>query len=177
MVKRVRGHLIRKPVDESVDLDGEADRNDASTQLGGENYVERQAASSPSQPPSAQPTSTQYRSRVPKTDRPLPTCDGPAVALMFRKFVDLFDEMPSLDNDACAESRCCDNCRPLVKEKSAHLRRELVQWAAGLERVQIHTSRDHEVSPSQDHGVSPTKDQSIPVQSPLTILDSDSDGV
>lgn len=119
-----------------------------------------------------------WQAAKPASDRPSqlrPTCDGPAVALMFRKFVDLFDEMPSLDSDASAESRCCDNCRPLVTEKSARLRRKLVQWAADLERVRIHTSHGHEVALSQDHGVSPARNKSVPVQSQLTILDSASD--
>ena len=178
MVKRVRGHLIRKPIDDPVDLASETDRNNTSTQLAGRASVERRAVSSPSQPPSAQAVSTQHRSQTSKTDQRLPTCDGPAVALMFRKFVDFFDEMPSLDNNACAESRCCDNCRPLVTEKSAYLRRELVQWAAELERVQKHTSQNEVVFPSQDHDISPSKGQSLLVQSqtPLAIHDSGSDG-
>ena len=97
---------------------------------------------------------------------------------MFRKFVNLFDEMPSLDNNAYTESRCCDNCRLLVIEKSAYLRRELVQWAADLEQVQKHTSQNDEVLPSQDHDISPSKGQSVLVQSqtPLTLHDSGSDG-
>ena len=58
-----------------------------------------------------------------------------------------------------------------------YIRRELVQWAADLERVQTHACHCDEVLPTQDHGVSPSKDQSVALQSPLAIFDSDSDGI
>jgi hypothetical protein len=65
---------------------------------------------------------------------------------MFRKFIDLFDEMPSLDTDIGVESRCCDVCRPLVTEKSAYLCSELLQWAFELEGVRVYTSGSDEIS-------------------------------
>jgi hypothetical protein len=100
------------------------------------------------------------------------------MALMFHKFVDFFDKMPLLDNNACTESRCCDICRLLVTEKSAYLRQELVQWAADLKQVQKHTSQHDEVLLSQDHDISPSKGQSVLVQSqtPSAIHDLGSEG-
>ena len=171
MVKRVRKHLIRKLVDDEDDDDGGSDRGSTSAQSENETSSSQPPST---QPPSAQRTKTTSQDLVAK--RRHPKCDGPAVALMFRKFIDLFDEIPSLDTDAGAESRCCDVCRPLVTAKSAYLRSELLQWAVKLEGVQVHTSDGVEIPPSQEHGISPSKKQPVPAQSPLPIHDSDSDG-
>jgi hypothetical protein len=163
--------LIRKLVDNDDDEDGGSDRGSTSAQSQNETYSSQPPST---QPPSAQPTKTTSQDLVAK--RRHPRCDGPVVALIFRKFIGLFDEMPSLDTDAGAESRCCDVCRPLVTTKSAYLRSELLQWAVELEGVQVHTSDGEEISPSQVHGISPSKKQPVPAQSPLTIHDSESDG-
>jgi hypothetical protein len=172
MVKRVRNHRIHKAIDSSSSSSSEGRTAHRSTPA---QPIDEKPSS---QPPSAQPPSAQHTTPASRgletSQRPL-TCDGPAVALMFRKFIDLFDEMPSLDTDAGVESRCCDVCRPLVTEKSAYLRSELLQWAFELEGVRVHTSGGDEISPSQEHGISPSKKQPVPVRSLLTIHDSDSD--
>jgi hypothetical protein len=168
MVKRVRNHRIRKPVEDTEDPDAESDCLGSSTEQPRDDRLT---------PPSAQPSKTQAARSLSggqKDSRPRPTCDGPAVALMFRKFIEFCNETPSLDNDEASERKCCDNCRPLIIQNLSRLRSELEDWAAKLECIESHTSNGEAVDPSQDHDISPLK-QARSRQLPVTVSDSDSD--
>jgi len=86
------------------------------------------------------------------------TCDGPGIALIFGKFVDLYQELRSVNNDtARMTARCCDSCRVFVLRALASLEADLVPCVHGLEQVEKHLYDGSEVRPSQDHGVSPRK--------------------
>lgn len=86
------------------------------------------------------------------------SCDGPGIALIFGKFVDMYQELRSLDTDtAKLTSSCCDACRGLVLRALASLEADLVPCVRGLEQVEQHTFDGHDVRPSQDHGISPRK--------------------
>ena len=84
MIKRVRNHLVRRPMD---DTDRDADDVSANTQ--------------PSTYPSSPATNSNRRnassqlldeaSHSPSAHRP--TCDGPAVALVLRKLIDAFEDV------------------------------------------------------------------------------------
>lgn len=164
MVKRVRNHLIRKAVNDKEGVGGESDGRNTPTEQPDNECLTQPSA----QPSKATAANTQSRQR--------PTYDGPAVALVFRNFIELCIDIPSLDNDEASERKCCDACRPLVQQKFGQLRSELEKWAAELERVESHTSSGDVVHPSQEQDVSPLK-QALLRQSPLTIHDSDSDGL
>jgi hypothetical protein len=166
MVERVRNHMIRKAVDDVEDTDGGSDCPNTPAEELDDRFT----------PPSAQlPQAQAVNTASAYHPRQRPTCDGPAIALMFRKFVELFDEMPSLDNDEGSKQRCCDVCRPLVARRSAILHSELEKWAAELEDVRSHTSRGDEIVPSREHNISPLKQ--APRKSPLVpIHNSDSGG-
>jgi hypothetical protein len=169
MVKRVRNHRIRKPVEDTEDSNGESDYLGSSTDQPRDDRVT---------PPSAQSSKTQAvgsLSTCQKGSRPRPTCDGPAVALMFRKFIEFCDEIPSLDNDEASERKCCDACRALIAQRSAFLRSEFEKWATELEAVQSHTSHGDKILPSQEHDISPLRQAPLR-QSPVTAHDSDSAG-
>jgi hypothetical protein len=167
MVKRVRNHMVRKPVEDTEDSDGESDCLGSPTDRPREDRVT---------PPSAQPSKTQLAGSMSgcrRESRPRPTCDGPAVALMFRKFIEFCNEIPSLDNDEASERRCCDACRPLVTQKANLFRGELENWAAELEGIESHTSNGEVIDLSQEHEISPLK-QARPKPSPVTAHDSGS---
>ena len=86
------------------------------------------------------------------------TCDGPGIALVFGKFVDMYQELRSGNTDtARMTARCCDSCRVFVLRALASLEADLVPCVHGLERVERHLYNGSEVRPSQDHGVSPRK--------------------
>ena len=86
------------------------------------------------------------------------TCDGPGIALVLGKFVDLYQELRSVNTDtARMTARCCDSCRVFVLRALASLEADLVPCVHGLERVEQHLYDGSEVRPSQDHGVSPRK--------------------
>jgi hypothetical protein len=86
------------------------------------------------------------------------TCDGPGIALIFGKFVDLYQELRSVNNDtARMTARCCDSCRVFVLRALASLEADLVPCVHGLEQVEKHLYDGSEVRPRQDHGVSPRK--------------------
>lgn len=85
-------------------------------------------------------------------------CDGPGIALVFGKFVDLYQELRSVNTDTARMSaRCCDSCRVFALRALASLEADLVPCVHGLERVDQHLYDGSEVRPSQDHGVSPRK--------------------
>jgi hypothetical protein len=86
------------------------------------------------------------------------TCDGPGIALVFGKFVDLYQELRSANTDtARMTARCCDSCRVFVLRALGSLEADLVPCVHGLERVEQHLYDGSEVRPNQDHGVSPRK--------------------
>jgi len=165
MVKRVRNHRIRKAVTEADRVESESNCHDTPLRKLDDRLT----------PPSAQPPSAQVVNIASEhRSRRHPTCDGPAVALMFRKFIELCNEIPSLDNDGASERKCCDACRPLVIQDFSRLRSELENWAAELERVESHTSDGEVIDPSQEHDISSLR-QAQTRKSPVNIHDSDSD--
>ena len=167
MVKRVRNHRIRKPVEDTQVSNGESDCLGSSTDQPQEDRVT---------PPSAQPSETQLAGSLSgcrRESRPRPTCDGPAVALMFRKFIEFCNDIPSLDNDGASERKCCDACRPLVTQKSNLFRGELEDWAAELEGIESHTSNGEVIDLSQEYEISPLK-QARPKPLPINAHDSGS---
>ena len=86
------------------------------------------------------------------------SCDGPGIALIFGKFVDMYQELRALDTDtARLTASCCDTCRGLVLRALASLEADLVPCVRELEQVEQHTFDGHDVRPSQDHGISPRK--------------------
>jgi hypothetical protein len=86
------------------------------------------------------------------------SCDGPGIALIFGKFVDMYQELRSLDADtAKLMPSCCDSCRVFVLRALASLEADLVPCVGGLEQVEQHTFDGHDVRPSQNHGISPRK--------------------
>jgi hypothetical protein len=91
MVKRVKNSLVRKPVEITS----------AEPQLSGHDSASMQLLTTTSIPKISQRQS----------ERPFPTCDGPAVALLLYKFIDAFRDMPALDSDPNANHRCCETCR------------------------------------------------------------------
>jgi hypothetical protein len=99
MVKRVRNSLIRKPV-EIASSGPQSSDLPAPTQ---QSATTEKDASRLSQILSWSPDGGSH---------PSPTCDGPGVALLLRKFIDAFHDMPALDNDPNADHRCFDLCRP-----------------------------------------------------------------
>jgi hypothetical protein len=86
------------------------------------------------------------------------TCDGPGIALVSGKFVDLYQGLRSANTDtAKMTARCCDSCRVFVLRALASLEADLVPCVHGLERVEQHLYDGSEVRPNRDHGVSPRK--------------------
>lgn len=172
MVKRVRGHLIRRSIDDNHSPGNASIHRNASSQLLNEASFGEQSVTLSSQPPSAQPITPHPQQS--KDVKLLPTCDGQQVALMFRKFVDLLDEMPSLDMDPEASSKCCDVCRPMVVDRSARLRHKLACWANQLAAVEKHTIQETKTLSSQVDDISPCKARDGTSELPLFVGDSDS---
>jgi hypothetical protein len=86
------------------------------------------------------------------------TCDGPGIALVLGRFVDLYQELRSVNTDtARMTARCCDSCRVFVLRALASLEAGLVLCVYGLERVKPHSNDSSEVRPRQDYGLSQRK--------------------
>jgi hypothetical protein len=138
MAKRVKNQLItRLPTSDELAM-----RDTPSSQL--QDGTASEHGKSPSQ-----------RASV-ATDAP--SCDGPGIALVFGKFVDLYQDLRSLDADTTKLTRqCCDSCRNFVLRALASLEADLVPCVRGLEQVEQHVFDGAEVEPSQDHGISPRK--------------------
>jgi hypothetical protein len=102
LVKRVRKHLIRKPIEKQV----EPDPLTASS-------LPQQNGSSPLLNPA--PSTASQR---------LPTCDGPGVALLLYKLVDAFEDVQSLERETDMAYRCCDRCRPKTLEALHYLKNQ-----------------------------------------------------
>ena len=139
MIKRVRKHLIRKPVEEIPETESsrpsspEQRQHDASTQSS-----ERSSSRSP--PP--QPT-----------PRPL-ECEGPAFVAAMGKMLALFSE---LENPMYTAARCCDRCRGPLQRAVDCLQKTLTPLVDDLEDVPTHVFGDGEAHSTQDHGISPYK--------------------
>lgn len=146
MVKRVKNSLLRKPVEIAPpDL-----------QLSGGSV-----------PPSAQRSASQQHSK-----RPSPTCDGPAVALLLHKFIDAFQDMPSLDNDPEADHRCCETCRPKVLKAFKVLEEVLKPCAEDLEDVDTHRCANTDIETSQVSDISPLKHALVRKHTSVFVTDS-----
>jgi hypothetical protein len=139
MVKRVRNSLIRKPV--------------AITSS------EPQSLNLPT--PAQQSVTTDkdvsQSSQTHSQLHPSPTCDGPGVALLLRKFIDAFYSMPTLDNDPNADHRCCDLCRPKALRAFKILESVLRPCVKDLEKIQIHRYSDGNVEATQICDISPSR--------------------
>ena len=131
MIKRVRNHLIRKPVEEILETESSQssspERHDGSTQ--------------PSEP-STRPT-----------PRPL-ECEGPAFGAGMRKMLGLFSE---LENPMYTAARCCDRCRGPLQQALSCLQGYLEPIIDDLESISTHAFGDDEAPSTQDHGISPLK--------------------
>jgi hypothetical protein len=86
------------------------------------------------------------------------TYDGPGIALVFGKFVDLYQELRSANIDtARMTARCYDSCCVFVLRTLASLEADLVPCVYSLEQVEQHLYDGSEIRPNQDHSVSPRK--------------------
>jgi hypothetical protein len=89
--------------------------------------------------------------------RPSPTCDRPAVALLLHKFIDVFYDMPSLDNDPKADHHCYKTCRPKVLKAFKVLEEVLKPYTEDLEDVENHRYANANIDTSQTSDISPLK--------------------
>lgn len=103
------------------------------------------------------------------------TCDGPAVALLLRKFIEAFRDMPGLDHDPEADHRCCDSCRPVALRAFKILENVLFPCAGDLENVDTHQYGGESIDTSQVIDISPPKRRRIEGRSSLFIQDSSDD--
>lgn len=103
------------------------------------------------------------------------TCDGPAVALLLRKLIEAFRDMPGLDNDPEADHRCCDSCRPVALRAFKILENVLSPCAGDLEDVGIHHYGGNDINASQVTDNSPPKRRKIQGRNPLFIQDPSDD--
>lgn len=152
MVKRVRNSLVRKPIDVPSSED-QPSENPAPTQ---------QSISTTGDAPV----------EMERTSQALPTCDGPGVALLLRKFIGAFHDMPSLDDDPEADHRCCDLCRPKALRAFKILENVLLPCATDLEMIQNHHYGDDSVETSQLGDISPPKRGMIRKHTSLFVEDS-----
>jgi hypothetical protein len=100
-------------------------------------------------------TSIPEVSQQQQPERPFPTCDGPAVALLLHKFIDAFRDMPTLDSDPDANHRCCETCRPKALRAFRILEEVLLPCTGDLEEVETHRYGDADVETSQISDISP----------------------
>ena len=149
MVKRVKNSLIRKPV--------EVTSPELQSSVG-------------SVPPSAQRPLP--ASKAQQSGRHSPTCDGPAVAMLLHKFIDAFQDMPSLDNDPEADHRCCDTCRPKVLRAFKALEEVLKPCTEDLEDVEKHHYANADIDTSQISDISPLKHGMVRKHTSVFITDS-----
>lgn len=148
MIKRVRNHLIRKPVEEI--LETESSRSSS---------PERHDGSTRPSEPSTRPT-----------PRPL-ECEGPAFGAGMRKMLGLFSE---LENPMYTAARCCDRCRGPLQRAVESLQNYLAPIVTDLEDVSSHAFANEEAPSTQDHGISPYKPRKR--RNPISVLvDSDVD--
>ncbi|KAI1000004.1 hypothetical protein K3495_g8193 [Podosphaera aphanis] len=149
MVKRVKNSLIRKPV--------QVTSPEPQSSVG-------------NVPPSAQRPLP--ASKAQQSGRHSPTCDGPAVAMLLHKFIDAFQDMPSLDNDPEADHRCCDTCRPKVLRAFKALEEVLKPCTEDLEDVEKHHYANADIDTSQISDISPLKHGMVRKHTSVFITDS-----
>jgi hypothetical protein len=152
MVKRVKNSLVRKPVEITP----------AEPQSSGHDSASMQLSTTTSVPKISQRQS----------ERPFPTCDGPAVALLLHKFIDAFRDMPSLDSDPDANHRCCETCRPKALRAFKILEEVLLLCAGDLEEVESHRYSNADVETSQISDISPHKHGLVRKHTSVLIEDS-----
>jgi hypothetical protein len=158
MVKRVKNSLVRKPV--------EVTSSEPQLSAGSVPPSAQQPLPA-SKAPQGVSEASQRRSK-----RPSPTCDGPAVALLLHKFIDVFHDMPSLDNDPKADHRCCETCRPKVLKASKVLEEVLKPCAEDLEDVENHRYGDDSLVMSQTNDNSTHKQGLVRKHTSVFIEDS-----
>lgn len=140
IVKRSKNQLIRRPPTayELVSVDSSPQLTQSSVSSTGERHIASDRHTDASSGGSA--------------------CDGPGIALVFGKFVDMFQELRSTDTDtARMTARCCNSCRVFVLRALASLEADLVPCVYRLEQVEKHLYNSKTVRSSQDHGVSSDK--------------------
>jgi hypothetical protein len=151
MVKRVGNSLLHKPID-----------------------LTSPAAQSP-----RGSISSQQSNQLPGLEKgeghPSSTCDGPAVALVLRKFIEAFRDMPTLDNDPEADHRCCDSCRPVALRAFKILENVLLPCAGDLESVGTHHYGGEDIDTSQVTDISPSKRRRTKDRSSLFVIQDSSD--
>jgi hypothetical protein len=154
MIKRVRSHLIRKPIEEIPETDSSPSptpgpsQPNISTRLLGEALSSRDTTTSPERGDASQLQPPQRR--TPRT--PL-ECEGPAFGAGIRKILALFSEVDPL----YTASRCCDRCRDPLHRALRCLQGELEPIVHTLENISTHTFGNYEAPSTQDHGISPYK--------------------
>ncbi|KAK3045661.1 hypothetical protein LTR09_012782 [Extremus antarcticus] len=159
MIKRVRNHLVRRPIEDA----DRADHDETPT-----TRSSPQATNSNQRYASSQLLHEASHSPSPRQ----PTCDGPAVALVLRKLIDAFEDVRSYDGDSDMAHKCCDRCRPQTLRALHYLRDMLLPCARALERIKDHRFDREEVRPSQVTDISPHKNGGRREQSPLFVQDS-----
>jgi hypothetical protein len=144
MVKRVGNSLLHKPID-LTSPEAQSPRGSVSSQQ--PDTADKFASVAPDQ-----------QSGLEKGQKhPFSTCDGPAVALVLRKLIDAFRDMPALDNDPEADHRCCDSCRPVALRAFKILETMLSPCAGDLENVGTHHYGGEDIDTSQVTDISPPK--------------------
>jgi hypothetical protein len=123
--------------------------------------------------------SSQQSDQLPRLEEgerhPSLTCDGPAVALVLRKFIEAFRDMPTLDNDPEADHRCCDSCRPVALQAFKILENVLLPCAGDLESVGTHHYGGEDIDTSQVTNISPPKRRRTKNRSSLFVIQDSSD--
>jgi hypothetical protein len=151
MIKRVRNHLIRKPIEDLHEEIPETSNSQPSSPEESQRHFSSQILSEPSPPRDPVPPSNEQHVH------PRPReCEGPALGAGVLKLINLFSE---LDNPTYTASRCCDQCRAHVQQVVHCFRVDLKSTADTLANVSTHTFGGDEVSSTQDHGISPYKPQ------------------
>lgn len=134
MTKRVRNHLVRKPVEEIPETEGS--RPSSPEQLQRDTSTQSSEQSSPT----PQPTSRSME------------CEGPAFAAAIGKMLGLFSE---LKNPMYTVTRCCDKCRGPLQRAVDCIQKDFAPIITDLENVSTHAFGDEEALSTQDHGISP----------------------
>ena len=162
MVKRVGKSLLHKPID-LTSPEAQSPQNSGSLQQPG---PADESAS----------TTLDQRSGLGKGEtHSSSTCDGPAVALLLRKFIEAFRDMPTLDNDPDVDHRCCDSCRPVALRAFKILENVLLPCAGDLENVETHHYGGEDVDTSQITDISLHKRRRTKDRSALFVQDSSDD--
>jgi hypothetical protein len=103
------------------------------------------------------------------------TCDGPAVALLLRKFIEAFRDMPTLDNDPEVDHCCCHSCRPVALRAFKILENVLLPCAGDLENVGTHHYAGEDIDASQIADIPLHKRRRTKDRTALFVQDSSDD--